>query len=170
MMHFDRLEPVIDKGTIRVVIETPRGSRHKYAYQPEVGFVLRKSLPEGMVFPFDFGFIPLTKGEDGDPLDVLVLADEPLFPGCVVACRLIGLIKAKEIQGKQTVRNDRFVAVAQASLEYEDIHQLADLPPRILKQTEQFFISYNQMEGKTFKVMAVDEGKAARKKFEGSRD
>src|SRR4051794_37886065 len=119
-MHLDRINPIADDN-VRVVIETPKGSRHKYNYEPDIGFVLRKSLPEGMVFPFDFGFIPQTEGDDGDPLDALVLADNPLFPGCVVECRLIGLIEAKQTEDNEKIRNDRFLAVAMASLEFKDI-------------------------------------------------
>ena len=71
--------------TIRVTIETPRGSRNKLKFDPaKKMFSLSKLLPEGMVFPYDFGFVPATKADDGDPLDVLVLTDEPLFPGCLV--------------------------------------------------------------------------------------
>ena len=76
---------------ISVTIETPRGSRNKIEYEPaKKMYSLSKILPEGMVFPYDFGFVPGTKAEDGDPLDVLVLTDEPLFPGCLVDSRLIG--------------------------------------------------------------------------------
>ena len=77
-----RLSSFDDEGQVRVVIETPRGSRNKYAFDAEQRtFVLKKVLPEGMVFPHDFGFIPSTKAEDGDPLDVLILMDQPAFPG-----------------------------------------------------------------------------------------
>src|SRR5947209_380551 len=81
-----------DKQLVRVVIETPKGSRNKFAFNEEERvFELKKVLPSGMVFPYDFGFLPSTKAEDGDPLDVLVLMDEPAFPGCVLACRVIGV-------------------------------------------------------------------------------
>lgn len=71
-----------DKQMLRVVIETPKGSRNKFAFAPdEHVFELKKVLPAGMTFPYDFGFVPLTKADDGDPVDVLVLMDEPAFPG-----------------------------------------------------------------------------------------
>ena len=80
---------------INVVIETPRGARTKLAYDRErAAFVVKKVLPQGMSFPFDFGFIPSTAGDDGDPLDVLVLMDEPVPIGTVVPSRLIGVIEA----------------------------------------------------------------------------
>jgi inorganic pyrophosphatase len=86
-------------GSIEVVIETPKGSRNKFKYDPiSHRFKLSKVLPEGMVFPHDFGFVPNTKGPDGDPIDVLVLVDEPTFPGCSLECRLIGSWKLNRKQ------------------------------------------------------------------------
>ncbi len=78
-------------GGINVIIETPKGFRNKYAYDEEFGLIaLTKTLPAGSSFPFDFGFIPQTKGGDGDPLDVLVIMEEPAFAGCLVNCRILG--------------------------------------------------------------------------------
>lgn len=77
-----------------VVIETPKGSPNKLAFEPRYGtFVLKGVLPAGAVFPFDFGFVTSTRAEDGDPLDVLVLMDVPVFPGCIVPSRLVGVMK-----------------------------------------------------------------------------
>jgi len=85
-----------DDELIQVVIETPKGSRNKYAFDPEQKtFQLTKVLPAGMAFPYDFGFVPSTKAEDGDPTDVLVLMDEPAFPGCLLTCRVIGIIEGE---------------------------------------------------------------------------
>src|SRR3954468_8353415 len=111
-MNLSNLSPFPEKGVLRAVIETPKGSRNKFDYDPkEKVFSLAKVLPQGLVFPYDFGFIPQTKGEDGDPLDVLVLLSEPVPAGCVVDCRLIGAILAtqRENHGKP-IRNDRFIA------------------------------------------------------------
>ena len=97
-----RLSPIDadDKLTIQVIIETPKGSRNKYAFDPEQKiFQLMKVLPAGMAFPYDFGFIPSTLAEDGDPTDVLVLMDEPAFPGCLLKCRVVGVIEGE--QGKK---------------------------------------------------------------------
>jgi len=86
---------------IRVIIETPKGSRNKYAFDAKQRiFQLKKVLPAGMAFPYDFGFIPSTIADDGDPVDVLVLMDEPAFPGCLLGCRPIGII-----EGEQARRN-----------------------------------------------------------------
>jgi inorganic pyrophosphatase len=79
---------------LQVIIETPKGSHNKYSFDEEQNiFVLRAALPSGMVFPYDFGFVPQTLADDGDPLDVLVLMDMPAFPGCAVVARLIGVIE-----------------------------------------------------------------------------
>src|SRR3977135_997199 len=109
-----RLSPLdgYSDQTIHVVIEHPKGSRNKYAFDPEQKvFELKKVLPAGMAFPYDFGFIPSTKAEDGDPVDVLVLMDEPAFPGVVVKCRLIGIIEGEQGDNEDKERNDRVVAV-----------------------------------------------------------
>jgi len=102
-----------DASLVRVIIETPKGCRNKYKYDPEIGaFKLSKVLPEGMVFPYDFGFIPGTKAEDGDPIDVLLLMDQPAFAGCVIESRLIGVLEAEQSKQGETERNDRLIAVA----------------------------------------------------------
>src|SRR6476659_4407599 len=111
---------------LNVVIETPKGSRNKYKYDPELGlFKLGGVLPAGAVFPFDFGFVPSTVGGDGDPLDVLVLMDDSAFTGCLVPARLIGVIQAEQTgnDGK-TERNDRLIAVAAESHNHRDVHSL----------------------------------------------
>ena len=101
-------------GELRVVIETPKGSRNKYDYDPECDCLdLATALPEGMSFPYDFGFVPSTLGEDGDPLDILILMDVPVVPGCVIRARPVGAIEAKQkAKGEEWERNDRLIAVA----------------------------------------------------------
>src|SRR3954471_7937729 len=125
-MRLDRIPASAQgKRSIPVVVATPRRSRTKYSYDPELkGIVLKKTLPEGMVFPFDFGFVPCTKGEDGDPVDILLLMDAPACPGCVVECRLIGLIEAEQIEDGSKERNDRLVAVATSSLEFQEFQDV----------------------------------------------
>src|SRR5215208_5286440 len=102
-----------ENGDLNVVIDTPKGSRNKFKYDEALGlFRLSGVLPAGAVFPFDFGYIPSTEGGDGDPLDVLVLMDEPVFVGCLVPSRLLGLIEADQTENGKTTRNDRLIAVA----------------------------------------------------------
>jgi len=111
-----RLKPFDDKKKcVNVIVETPKGSRVKYDYDPETGLIkLKKALPEGMMFPFNFGFIPGTRAQDGDPIDILILNEEPLVPGCWLKARLIGSIEAEQTGDGKTTRNDRLVGLALA--------------------------------------------------------
>jgi inorganic pyrophosphatase len=151
------------KNTVDIIIETPKGCRNKYAYDEELKkFRLKKILPVGAVFPFDFGFIPGTKGEDGDPLDVLVIMDEPAYPGCVIECRIIGALKAKQTEkdeGKE--ENDRLIAVSTVSTSYSEVQSLKDINENILSEIEHFFISYNKQAGKKFEPHGWANGKEA---------
>src|SRR5436305_12202147 len=102
-----------EKRTCRAIIETPKGSRNKFNYDPETNlFKLGGLLPEGLAFPFDFGFIPSTLGEDGDPLDVMVLMDEPAHVGCLLDVRIIGVIEAVQVQDGESETNNRLIAVS----------------------------------------------------------
>ncbi len=134
------------------VIETPKGSQNKFKYEPGQGyFRLHRVLPAGTVFPYDFGFIPGTLGEDGDPLDVLILMDRPAYPGTVTDVRVIGVIEAEQTENGQTIRNDRLVAVNAETHNYENLQSIKDMDQHLLDEVEHFFISYDEMEGKTFK-------------------
>ena len=152
MQDFSRLGS-FGGDTLNVIIETPQGSRNKYDFDPARGlFVVSGVLPLGAVFPFDFGLVPATRGEDGDPLDVLVLMEEPTFTGCFVAARLVGVIEAEQTERDgQTQRNDRLIAIAAHSHTYRDVTGLNDLDPALLAEIEHFFVSYNEAKGKTFR-------------------
>src|ERR1700753_3284058 len=107
-----KLKPFLKEGFVQVIIETPAGSRNKFAYDPDQGiFALKKVLPAGMVFPYDFGFLPQTMAPDGDPIDVLLLMDEPAFPGCAVKSRLIGQIQGEQLGGKKKITKERLCGV-----------------------------------------------------------
>lgn len=137
---------------LNVIIETAKGSRNKFNYDEKLHlFKLGGVLPAGAVFPFDFGFIPSTLGGDGDPLDVLLLMDEPAFPGCLVEARLVAVIEALQTErdGEQ-MRNDRLIAIASDSRTHKAVRTLADLNEVLLDEIEHFFISYNQIKGKEF--------------------
>lgn len=141
-----------DEGRWLAVIEASRGTRSKMKYRAAWrAFVLSHALPQGMVFPYDFGFIPSTLGDDGDPLDVLVLADEPLPIGAVVPCRLIGVIEAEQQEGRQRPeRNDRLIAVADASHRHRHVRALRDLSTDLLDEIESFFVDDNRLRGRRF--------------------
>lgn len=137
----------------KAIIETPKGRRNKFDYDPDFRlFRLGGLLPEGMTFPFDFGFIPSTLAEDGDPLDVMVLMDEPAHVGCLLDVRFIGVIEAHQIEKGKVIENDRLMAVAVHSYNHEHIQSLDDVNTTLLNQVEEFFISYNKSRGKKFKV------------------
>ena len=153
-----------DKQLFQVVIETPKGSRNKYAFDRDNRvFELKKVLPAGMAFPYDFGFLPSTKGGDGDPLDVLVLMDEPAFPGCVLKCRVIGVIEGEQGSKKEKERNDRIVAIEQQNHSWADIKQIRDLGDEFCRELEEFFINYHDLSDEKFRVIAVKGPNAARK-------
>jgi len=152
-------------GHLNVVIDTPKGCRNKYAFDFKLnGYVLKTVMPKGMLFPFDFGSIPGTIGEDGDPLDVLVLMDEPAFCGCLVRTRLLGVIEAtQKKKGKKSERNDRLIGVAAESHTHSQIKSVSDFDGELLEEIEAFFISYNRVRGKEFKPLGIYGPKRAKR-------
>ena len=143
------------RSRVLVVVETPKGSRNKFAFEPDLGvFKLKGTLPEGHSFPFDFGFVPSTKAADGDPLDVLLILAAPAFAGCVVEARLIGALEVEQQEPDgQVVRNDRLLAVAADSREHKGIREISDLAGELLHEIEHFFISYNAVKGQELKIL-----------------
>jgi inorganic pyrophosphatase len=157
-----------ESGDFLAVMETPKGSRNKYGYNEKLGvFELRKVLPRGMIFPYDFGFLPSTEGADGDPLDVLLLLDEPAPMGCVIRVRVVGAIEAEQREkGDHWMRNDRLIAVATHAQLHGNVESLKEINPRVLDEIEAFFGQYNQMQGKEFRVVDRCGPKAALKLIE----
>jgi inorganic pyrophosphatase len=146
-----RLKTFDEEENVIAIVETPRGTRTKLAFDDKFGaFTVKKVLPQGMSFPFDFGFIPSTLGEDGDPVDVLVLMDEALPTGTVVPSRLIGVIEAQQTEDGETTENSRLIAVAAECQIFSDVKKLSDLPQTVVEQIEHFFVTYNQEAGKQF--------------------
>jgi inorganic pyrophosphatase len=169
---FAQLAPFdVETGDLNVIIETPKGSRTKYSYDHKTGlFELSKMLPTGMIFPFDFGFIPSTCGDDGDPLDVLVISDAVLFPGCLVRAKLLGGLKAEQTKKNKTKRNDRLLAVpALVTMPGKSASSINDLDKKLLRDLQAFFISYNRLEGKEFKVLDILNAKKAKKTVQASQ-
>jgi inorganic pyrophosphatase len=147
---------------LQVIIETPKGCRNKYSFDDlQKIFVLKAALPAGMVFPYDFGFLPRTLADDGDPIDVLVLMDEPAFVGCALMARLIGVIEGEQIAKGETTRNDRLVAVAETAHVYGNLKKLKDVPKQTLREIEEFFVNYHRLQGKKFKPLTRKGPKAA---------
>lgn len=137
-----------------VVVETPRGSRTKFAYDPEIGmFRAKKLLAMGFAFPFPFGFFPSTRAEDADPLDVLLVTDADLPTGSLVRCRLLGGIAMEETKQGNTVRNDRLFAVPLLLHQDRPPFELSDMPAAELKDIEDFLVAYQAADGKKAKVV-----------------
>jgi inorganic pyrophosphatase len=138
------------------VIESPKGSPVKYAYDSKAqAFELKRILPAGMAFPLDFGFVPSTMAPDGDPLDILVLNDEPAVVGALLTARLIGLIEGEQTEAGKTFRNDRVLAVAQVSHLFEKIKTAEDLPERVVKNLTHFWVNYGALRDAPFKVLGA---------------
>lgn len=147
-----------------VIIETPKGSRNKYAFDAEERiFGLTKVLPAGMEFPYDFGFIPSTKGGDGDPLDALVLMDEPAFAGCRLSCRVVGVIEAEQGEKGATERNDRIVCVEQGNHSFTHVKHIDDMGAQFEKEIEEFFVNYHKLSGEQYRILGLKGPAQARK-------
>lgn len=148
------MEALTETTTLQPVIETPKGSNVKYKYDEQSGFFLfEKLLPLGHVFPFNFGFLRNTLAPDGDPLDALVLLEQPVAVGCIVPSTLVGVIEANQSSGSVSKRNDRIICVAEKSQLYEGLHSMQSLERGTIDQIEQFFISYNAAQGRKFEVL-----------------
>jgi len=158
-----------DHSTIHVVIETPKGCRNKYKFDPDLrSFRLNRVLPNGMAFPYDFGFVPSSQADDGDPADVLLLMDAPAFPGCVVESRLIGVIEGEQGQDGKKERNDRLVAVPMDSHTHSDLKDISEINPQLLKELGEFFVNYHKQSGEKFKVLGVKGPKEASRLLDAS--
>lgn len=160
-----------DPGIIQVIIETPKGSRNKYAFDPDHNlFQLKTVLPAGMAFPYDFGFIPSTQAEDGDATDVLVLMDEPAFPGCLLKCRFVGVIEGEACKKNEKLRNDRIIAIEQDNHSYAHIKHVDDLGKTFIEELEEFFVNYHKLSNSQYRIIDVrGPGEARRRMKKGIR-
>ena len=134
---------------VNAVIEIPLRSRSKYEYRPDLRIFARdRVLATSMQYPMDYGFIPSTASEDGDPLDILVASYEPTFPGCLLRVRPVGLLDMSDDKG----RDQKIVAVPDDDKRFEEIHRLDDLPRYVLREVEHFFAVYKQLESKSVTI------------------
>jgi inorganic pyrophosphatase len=159
-----KLKPIEKGNLVQVIIETPSGSRNKFSFDVEQGIFTHKlTLPAGMTFPYDFGFLPQTLAPDGDPIDVLLLMDEPAFPGIAVRGQLIGVIEGQQLDGKKKIRNDRLVVVSEQSHQYANIRKLKDLPDKWLEEVQEFFVNFHNLEGKKYQLLGIKNAAEARR-------
>jgi len=137
------------------VVETPRGSAAKLGFDPDLQvFTLSKSLILVLTYPYDWGFIPSTKGEDGDPVDVLILHDTATAPGLVLKCSIIGVLEVVQTEaGKHPIRNDRIIAVPRHSHRERNERDASDLPKQVRSEIEKFFVATDELESKELKFL-----------------
>jgi inorganic pyrophosphatase len=156
MTNLLKLPTWADKQHIYAVVETPRGSTCKLDFDPELrAFTLAKPLMAGLTYPYDWGFIPSTKAEDGDPLDVLVIHDAQTYPGVVLRCRPVGILEVEQKKkGKAKERNDRVFAVPDRSPLETDMEDVRRLPSRARDELEQFFQATNALEEKEIEFLS----------------
>lgn len=162
--NYDAIPTYASEGReklLHAVIETPAQIRHKYAFVPKYGIMMLKdTLAEGLAWPYDYGFIPQTLADDGDPTDVIVINDTPTFPGCLLEVRILGAILLK----KNGVVNNRLVACPKkkpgVTLKTDGYERLADVPKDTMDGIERFLVEYSEVEGNKIEF----EGTCSRKK------
>jgi inorganic pyrophosphatase len=154
MTDLSKLPTWADKQRIHAIVETPRGSRSKLEYDPKLkAFTLAKPLLAGLTYPYDWGFIPSTKAEDGDPLDVLIIHEAATFPGVVLSCIPIGILEVLQTSKGKEERNDRIFALPDRSPFEGDIQDIRDLPARAIQELERFFEATDALENKELRFL-----------------
>jgi inorganic pyrophosphatase len=137
-------------GLLNVLIEIPAGSKNKYEFDKDMNaFALDRVLYASVVYPFDYGFIPNTLADDGDPLDGLVIMDQPTFPGCVIAARPVGMMEM--IDGGD--RDEKILCVPDKDPRYAHVKSLKDIPQHRLDEIAEFFQTYKNLEKKTVEIL-----------------
>lgn len=167
----DQGSPAAEAGSpgsdlVDVFVEVPMGSRNKYEFDQEVGrFRLDRMLFSAVHFPGDYGFIPHTLAEDGDPLDALVVLGEPTFPGCLITGRVVGIMHMTDEKGPDA----KILTVPNSDPRWQDIQVLEDVPEHVLDEIEHFFSIYKDLEQKMVKVGDWEGKEAAIQEVEQSR-
>ncbi len=151
---------------VNAVIEIPRGQTNKYEYDKKLHvFRLDRNLFSPVHYPGDYGFIPGTLSDDGDPLDVLVLVDAPSFVGCLMVVRPIGMLKMVD-QGRE---DEKILAVGTNNPIFNDVRDYSELYPHLLREIEHFFTIYKELEAKTTRITGWHDTESARQTVEECR-
>src|SRR5439155_27326921 len=154
--------PTFDRKAVNIIIETPRGCRAKMKFDEKSNvFRFEKLLPVGQALPFDFGFLPSTLGGDGDPLDELLLSEEPVPVGCLVLGKVVGVLEGKQIENGGSQRNDRIIALPLDGKSKEPMLPAPRFDKALAKAITEFFVSYNAMQGKKFTPLGMHGAKRA---------
>jgi inorganic pyrophosphatase len=172
-MNLDAIPAFASADTFHVVVETPRGSTLKLKYEARwEAMSVSRPLPLGVTYPFDWGFVPSTQSDDGDPLDALLLWDVPSYPGVVVPCRAIGVLHVEQNRTNHDrstrIRNDRILSIPVEARREHSVTSLNALPERIRQELEQFAIAATALEGKDVQVVGWGDATAALKLVQDS--
>ena len=158
-MDVSRIPTYGPEGSVNVLVEIPRGSRNKYEYDETLGVMrLDRTLYAAVHYPTDYGFVPGTRGRDGDPVDALVLVEEPAFPGCLVRVRLVAVLTITHSKGPEQkllgipISEPRFAA-------YQDVD---DVPAHLLREIEHFFDVFKELEGSDIHALGWEGAAEAR--------
>jgi inorganic pyrophosphatase len=159
-----QIGPYRANRTLNVIVESPRGSTAKFKYDHSTQLMmLSRPLPAGLVYPYDWGFVPGTRASDGDPLDVMIVWDGASYPGVLVACRPIAVLQVEQTNrsSARRERNDRILAVPSTAARTGDVHDLADLSARTRLELEHFFTAVVAFEGKDLTILGWGDREAA---------
>ena len=159
-----KLSAYDDDGSLRVIVESPRRSALKLKYEPALRlFTVSRELPLGVVYPFDWGFIPGTRGDDGDPIDAMAIHETPTFPGVLLPCRILGMVEVSQRTGKGPVEiNNRVITTPNWHAPLEEIAEARELPRRARDDVEHFFVTAAALTGKRLEI----KGWATRRRTE----
>lgn len=155
-MKLDQLPAFVRGDVFRVVVESPRGSSVKLKFDSDMeAMTVSRPLTLGVTYPFDWGFVPGTRVSDGDPLDAMLLWDTATFPGVVIPCRAVGLVKVdqKRKQGRGRERNDRILAIPVEAARDRHLRTVRDVPARLRRELEQFFFNVTALEHKDIRIL-----------------
>ena len=154
-MKLNELPAFIRGDVFRVIVESPRGASAKLKFDPACdAMTLSRPLPSGLTYPHDWGFIPGTRMADGDPLDAMLLWDTPSFPGVVIPCRALGVVKIdqRKAKGSGRERNDRVMAMPLKAPRFDHLREVRNLSARSKEELEQFFIHVTALEDKDIRI------------------
>lgn len=165
--------PLTDaQGDLRVVVETPAGSRVKLAWDPSTAtFRWSRALPAGLTYPYDWGFFPSTMAEDGDPVDAMIIGEGPTPPGVQLSCRPIGILRVQQREGRSRAqeRNDRLFVVPLATIRYQDLKDIRDIGRPTLQDLEDFFVQSQRHTAKHLRLVGWEGPAAARAAVQAAR-